>query len=549
MYLGLLARIFDVNGIGNLIMISVSGLSLQYLGGRKLFDSVDIKFTPGNCYGVIGANGAGKSSLIKILSGEIEPTSGSVNLAPDLNLSVLKQDHFQFDGVQVLETVILGHKELVQIMKDKDALYAKEDFSDADGVAASELERRFSELNGWEAEAHAASLLSGIGLPQELHSKLMSELKDDQKVKVLLAQALFGKPDVLLLDEPTNHLDSKAILWLENFLLDFENTVIVVSHDRHFMNRVCTHMVDIDYGKVKLFVGNYDFWDESSQLAARLAGNENKKKEEKSKELEAFIRRFSANASKSRQATSRRKQLEKLTIDDIPISTRKRPYVHFEQDREAGDILLEVKNITKRIGDDLILDNVSFDLAKGDKVLFVGAGEVAKTTLFEILAGNMQPDSGQARWGVTTTRSYLPKDQNVFFDGLDLSLIDWLRQYSDDQTESFIRSFLGRMLFSGDETLKRSSVLSGGEKVRSLLAKMMLKKANVLLLDGPTNHLDLESITAVNRALTSFPGTILFSTHDHEFAQTVATKLIDFSASGKVRILEGSYDQYVYGEL
>jgi ATPase subunit of ABC transporter with duplicated ATPase domains len=535
--------------IGNLAMISVSGLSLQYLGGRKLFDSVDIKFTPGNCYGVIGANGAGKSSLIKILSGEIEPTAGSVNLAPDLSLSVLKQDHFQFDGVQVLETVILGHKELVQIMKDKDALYAKEDFSDADGVVAAELERRFSELDGWEAEARAASLLTGIGLPQELHTKQMSELKDDQKVKVLLAQALFGKPDVLLLDEPTNHLDAKAILWLENFLLDFDNTVIVVSHDRHFMNRVCSHMVDIDYGKIKLFVGNYDFWDESSQLAARLAGNENKKKEEKSKELEAFIRRFSANASKSRQATSRRKQLEKLTIDDIPISTRKRPYVNFEQDREAGDILLEVKNLSKSIGGELLLDNVSFELAKGDKVIFVGAGEVSKTTLFEILAGNMEADSGQVRWGVTTTRSYLPKDQNSFFDGTDLSLIDWLRQYSEDQSESFIRSFLGRMLFSGDETLKKSSVLSGGEKVRSLLAKMMLKKANVLMLDGPTNHLDLESITAVNRALTVFPGTILFSTHDHEFAQTVATKLMDFSPKGKVKVLEGTYDQYVYGEI
>jgi ATPase subunit of ABC transporter with duplicated ATPase domains len=482
------------------------------------------------------------------LSGEIEPTGGSVHISPGLNMSVLKQDHFQFEDTIVLETVILGHKELVKIIKDRDALYAKPDFSEADGILAGDLERRFAELNGWEADSMAATLLSGIGISDNLHQRTMKELTDDQKVKVLLAQALFGKPDILLLDEPTNHLDAQAILWLENFLLDFENTVIVVSHDRHFMNRVCTHIVDMDYGKVKLFVGNYDFWDESSQLANRLAGNENRKKEDKAKELEAFIRRFSANASKSRQATSRRKQLEKLTIDDIPTSSRKRPYVHFEQDRHAGDILLEVKGLNKAIGGEHLLKNVSFEIAKGDKVIVVGKSEIAKTVLFEILSGNMQPDSGEVRWGVTTSRSYLPKDHNNFFDGVDLTLIEWLRQYSEDQSESFLRSFLGRMLFSGDETLKRSSVLSGGEKVRSMLARMMLKKANVLLLDGPTNHLDLESITAVNRALTTFPGTVIFSTHDHEFAQTVSNRLIELSPKGQIKLLETSYDQYIYGE-
>jgi ATPase subunit of ABC transporter with duplicated ATPase domains len=531
---------------GQLPMISISGLSLQYLGGRKLFDNVDLKFTPGNCYGIIGANGAGKSSFIKILSGELEPTSGAVIVSPGLNMSVLKQDHFQFENNIVLETVILGHKELVKLMKDRDSLYEKPDFSEEDGILAGEIERRFAELNGWEADSMAATLLSGIGVPDDLHGRTMKELTDDQKVKVLLAQALFGKPDILLLDEPTNHLDAQAILWLENFLLDFENTVIVVSHDRHFMNRVCTHIVDMDYGKVKMFVGNYDFWDESSQLANRLASSENKKKEDKAKELEAFIRRFSANASKSRQATSRRKQLEKLTIDDIPTSSRKRPYVHFEQDREAGDILLEVKGLNKTVNGEALLKNVNFEIAKGDKVIVVGRSEVAKTALFEILAGNLKPDSGEIRWGVTTSRSYLPKDHNSFFDGIDLTLIEWLRQYSDDQSESFLRSFLGRMLFSGEETLKRSSVLSGGEKVRSMLARMMLKKANVLLLDGPTNHLDLESITSVNRALTSFPGTIIFSTHDHEFAQTVANRLIELSPKGQINILDTTYDQYIY---
>lgn len=529
-------------------MISVSGLSLQYSSGRKLFDHVNIKFTPGNCYGVIGANGAGKSSFLKILSGEIEPSAGNVSIAPNLNLSVLKQDHFQYNNEIVLQTVILGHKELVNIIKEKDALYAKPDFSDADGIHAGELERRFLELEGWEAESNAATLLSGIGITDDLHQKHMHELTDDQKVKVLLAQALFGKPDILLLDEPTNHLDAKAILWLEEFLLEFENTVIVVSHDRHFMNRVCSHIVDIDFGKITLFVGNYDFWDESSQLALRLHAAENKKKEDKAKELEAFIRRFSANASKSRQATSRRKQLEKLTIDDIPISTRKRPYVNFEQDREAGDIMLEVKGISKAIGGEQILRNVSFDISKGDKVIVVGGSEIAKTVLFELLAENMKPDSGSIKWGVTTSRSYLPKDHNEFFEGLDLSLIDWLRQYSEDKTESFIRAFLGRMLFSGEETLKKSSVLSGGEKVRSMLARMMLKKANVLLLDGPTNHLDLESITAVNRALSNFPGTIIFTTHDHQFAQSIANRLLELGPDGSIQVRDGTYDQYIYGD-
>ena len=528
-------------------MLSVSDVSL-YFSNRKLFEDVNIKFTPGNCYGVIGANGAGKSTFLKILSGNIAPSSGQVSKSPNSNLSFLKQDHFQYNEEIVLNTVIMGNEKLLEVMKEKDAIYAKPDFSDEDGVRAAELESSFAEMNGWEAESDAASLLSGLGIEEALHNKLMKELKDDEKVKVLLAQALFGNPDILLLDEPTNHLDAKAIAWLENFIMNFPNTVIVVSHDRHFLNKVCTHMVDIDFSKVKLFVGNYDFWKQSSELALQLRANENKKKEDKAKELEAFIRRFSANASKSKQATGRRKQLEKLTLDDIQVSSRKYPYVHFEQEREAGDIMLQVKNLSKTVNGEKVLDNVTFELNKNDKVIFVGANEIAKTTLFKILMGEMEPDAGEFRWGVTTSRSYLPKNFNDYFEGVKLSLIDWLRQYSEDQSENFIRGFLGRMLFSGEETKKMANVLSGGEKVRCMLSRMMLQGSNVLLLDGPTNHLDLESITSVNNGLMSFKGTVLFTTHDQEFAETVSNKVIILNDQGALEY-QKTYTDYIEEQI
>lgn len=507
-------------------MITVQGISLRY-GGRKLFEDVNIKFTRGNCYGVIGANGAGKSTFLKILSGEVEPNTGEVIITPGERLAVLKQDHFQYEEEVVLNTVIMGHHRLYSIMQEKDALYAKPDFSDEDGMRAAELEAEFAELNGWEAESEAAILLSGLGIAEELHTKKMKELSGAEKVKVLLAQALFGKPDILLLDEPTNHLDIQAIRWLENFLLDFESTVIVVSHDRHFLNQVCTHIVDIDFGEIKLYVGNYDFWYESSQLALQLAKEKNKKIEEKRKELETFIARFSSNASKARQATSRKKQLEKLTLEDIKPSSRRYPYIHFEPDREAGNDLLRVEGLTKTIDGEKVLDNVSFTVNKGDKIAFVSDNELANTTLFQILTGELEPDSGTFIWGITTSQSYFPKDNSDYFQGNESTLVDWLRPYSKDQTESYLRGFLGRMLFSGDEVLKKPSVLSGGEKVRCMLSRMMMSGANVLILDEPTNHLDLESITALNKGLMKFKGTMLFTSHDHEFVQTIANRIID----------------------
>lgn len=507
-------------------MIKTNQITL-FFGSRKLFEDVNLQFTDGNCYGVIGANGAGKSTLLKILAREQEPSSGTVEMMPGDTLSVLKQDHFQYEENSVLETVLMGNPKLFKTLKDKDALYAKPDFSEADGEKAADLETLFAELGGYEAETDAATLLNGLGIGQELLEKRMKELKDGDKLKVLLAQALFGKPTNLLLDEPTNHLDDKSIRWLENYLLNYPNTVIVISHDRHFLNKICTHMVDIDYGKAKLYTGNYDFWEQSSLLAQELRSNENKKREEKAKDLESFIARFSANASKSSQATSRRKMLEKLTLEDLPISTRKKPNILFQQKREAGDILLEVKDLSCSKNGQKILESVHFSLKKGDKAILVGENEIAKTALFQVLMGELTPDSGTYRWGSTTTQAYLPKDQNAYFDGLDLNLIDWLRQYSVDKSENFIRSFLGRMLFSGEETLKKAAVISGGERVRCMLARMMLLGPNVLLLDNPTNHLDLESITALNNAVKSFPGTVLFATHDQYFAETVSNRVFE----------------------
>jgi len=507
-------------------MICTNEIELRF-GARKLFDNVNIKFTEGNCYGIIGANGAGKSTFLKILSGEIEPTKGQITTTNGHTLSVLKQDHFQYQEETVLQTVLIGNERLFAIMKEKDAIYAKPDFSEADGTRAAELESDFASLGGWTAETDAATMLNGLGLGEAFLNKKVKELKDSDKIKVLLAQALFAKPNNLLLDEPTNHLDAKSIRWLENYLLNFENTVIVISHDRHFLNKICTHMVDIDAGKASLWVGNYDFWHQSSILARDLRANENKKKEDKALELEAFIRRFSANASKSRQATSRRKQLEKLTIEELPVSTRKHPHIVFTQKREAGDILLEVRGLSKSIGGLKVLDNVTFTLQKGDKAILVGDDEIANTTLLQILMGEISPDEGTFRWGVTTTQAYLPKDQNAYFDNVELNLIDWLREFSEDKTENFIRAFLGRMLFSGEESLKAANVLSGGERVRCMLAKMMLVGPNVLVLDGPTNHLDLESITALNNGLTAFPGTVLFTTHDQEFALTLGKRVLE----------------------
>ncbi|MBA4493633.1 ABC-F family ATP-binding cassette domain-containing protein [Paenactinomyces guangxiensis] len=518
-------------------MITVQGVGLRY-GGRKLFEDVNIKFTRGNCYGVIGANGAGKSTFLKILSGEVEPNTGEVILTPGERLAVLKQDHFQYEEEVVRDTVIMGYSRLYAIMREKEALYAKPDFSDEDGMKAAELEAEFAELNGWEAESEAAILLSGLGIPEELHDKKMKDLSGSEKVKVLLAQALFGKPDVLLLDEPTNHLDIQAIRWLENFLLDFESTVIVVSHDRHFLNQVCTHIVDIDFGEIKLYVGNYDFWYESSQLALQLAKEKNKKIEEKRKELESFIARFSSNASKARQATSRKKQLEKLTLEDIKPSSRRYPFIHFEPDREAGNDLLRVEGLTKTIDGEKVLDNVSFIVNKGDKIAFVGSNELANTTLFQILMGEIEPDEGTFTWGITTSQAYFPKDNTGYFEGNESNLVDWLRPYSRDQTETYLRGFLGRMLFSGEEVMKKPAVLSGGEKVRCMLARMMLSGANVLLLDEPTNHLDLESITALNKGLIKFKGTILFTAHDHEFVQTISNRIIEI-------LPDGLFDKYI----
>jgi len=525
-------------------MITVTDVSLRY-GDRKLFEDVNIKFTPGNCYGLIGANGAGKSTFLKILSGEIEAQSGNVSMGPNERLAVLKQNHFEYEEVEVMKVVIMGHQRLYEVMQEKDAIYMKEDFSDEDGMRAAELEGEFAELNGWEAESEAAILLKGLGIGEDLHDKKMSELTGGEKVKVLLAQALFGKPDVLLLDEPTNHLDIQAIQWLEEFLINFENTVIVVSHDRHFLNKVCTHIADLDFGKIKIYVGNYDFWYESSQLALKLSQESNKKKEEKIKELQNFIARFSANASKSKQATSRKKLLDKISLDDIQPSSRRYPYVNFTQDREVGNDLLRVENLSKSVEGEQLLNNINFIMNKGDKIAVVSRNEIAKTTLFKILAGEMEADSGSYKWGITTSQAYFPMDNSEYFDGCDLTLVDWLRQYSPkDDSESFLRGFLGRMLFSGEEVLKKASVLSGGEKVRCMLSKMMLSGANVLLLDEPTNHLDLESITALNNGLTAYKGSMIFASHDHQFMQTIANRIIEITPKGVVDKMM-TYDEYL----
>ena len=525
-------------------MITVSNVSLQY-GDKKLFEDVNLKFTSGNCYGLIGANGAGKSTFLKVLSGEVEPQAGHVSLSSGQRLAVLKQDHFAYEDNQVLDTVLMGHEKLYSVKQEKDAIYMKPDFSEADGMRAAELEGEFAEMNGWEAESDAAVLLKGLGVDESLHTLNMADIPGDQKVKVLLAQALFGNPDLLLLDEPTNGLDIQAIQWLEEFLINFENTVIVVSHDRHFLNKVCTHIADVDYGKIEIYIGNYDFWYESSQLASQMAQDENKKKEEKIKDLQAFIARFSANASKSKQATSRKKLLDSITLDDIKPSSRKYPYIAFSPEREIGNDLLRVEGLTKTIGDKKVLDNVSFTINKDDKVAFVGKNDIAKTTLFKIIMGEMEPDAGTYHWGVTTSQSYFPKDNSEFFENNDLPLVDWLRQYSpEDQTETFLRGFLGRMLFSGEEALKKASVLSGGEKVRCMLSKMMLSSANVLIFDEPTSHLDLESITALNNGLIKFKGSILFTSHDHQFTNSIANRLIEITPGGIID-KEMSYDEYV----
>ncbi|WP_419394050.1 ABC-F family ATP-binding cassette domain-containing protein [Cytobacillus praedii] len=525
-------------------MITVSNVGLRY-GDRKLFEDVNIKFTPGNCYGLIGANGAGKSTFLKILSGEIESQTGNVQLGPGERMAVLKQNHYEYEEHEVLKVVIMGHTRLFEVMQEKDAIYMKADFTDEDGMKAAELEGEFAELNGWEAESEAAILLKGLGIGEDLHEKKMAEISSSEKVKVLLAQALFGKPDVLLLDEPTNHLDIKAIQWLEEFLINFENTVIVVSHDRHFLNKVCTHIADLDYGKIQIYVGNYDFWYESSQLASRMASDANKKKEEKIKELQAFIARFSANASKSKQATSRKKLLDKISLDDIRPSSRKYPFVGFTPEREIGNDLLRVEGISKTVDGVKVLDNISFIMNKDDKIALVGTNEIAKTTLFKILAGELEADSGTFKWGVTTSQAYFPKDNSKYFENSDLNLVDWLRQFSpNDQSESFLRGFLGRMLFSGEEVLKKASVLSGGEKVRCMLSKMMLTGANVLMLDEPTNHLDLESITALNNGLINFKGSMIFASHDHQFIQTIANRIIELTPNGMID-KQMSYDEYL----
>ncbi len=528
-------------------MISTSNLSVQF-GGRKLFDEVNIKFTEGNCYGIIGPNGAGKSTFLKVLTGELDSTSGEVIVEKNKRLSFLKQDHFAYEDEEVLNVVMMGHAKLYDIMLQKNALYAKTEFTEEDGNLAAELEGEFAELDGWEAETNAEKFLVGLGIPAEMHHKLMKELTEPEKVKVLLAQAIFGNPDILLLDEPTNGLDLHAVKWLEDFLMDLENTtVLVVSHDRHFLNKVCTHIADIDYGKIKMFVGNYDFWYESNQLMQELIRNQNKKMEQKKKELQDFIARFSANASKSKQATSRKKQLEKLQFEDMQVSNRKYPYIEFKPEREAGNNMLRVENLTKTVDGEKILDNISFTVNTGDKVVILSKNDIAKTALFRILAGELEPDSGKVEWGVTTSQSYFPKDNSEYFENVDLSLIDWLRQFSEDQHEEYVRGFLGRMLFSGEEARKKAKVLSGGEKVRCMLSKMMLSNANVLLLDNPTDHLDLESITSLNKALERFDGTILFTTHDHEFIQTIANKIIEITPKGILE-KEMEYDDYLNDE-
>lgn len=524
-------------------MINVNNVSLRY-GAQKLFEDVNLSFTPGNCYGVIGANGAGKSTFLKILSGDVEPNTGDVSIDKDIRMSVLKQDHYAYDECEVLETVIMGNKRLYEIMQEKDAIYAKPDFNEEDGIKASELEAEFADMDGWNAESEASSLLQGLGIPTDLHYSKVAELTGSQKVKVLLAQALFGKPGILILDEPTNNLDVKSIKWLQEFLGNFDGTVIVVSHDRYFLNEVCTHMVDIDFRKIKMFVGNYDFWYESSQLALQMMKDQNKKKEEKIKELQNFVARFSANASKSKQATSRKKLLEKITLDDIQPSTRRYPFVGFTMEREVGNEILTVEDLSKEIDGEKILDNISFRVNKGDKIAFIG-DEIGITNLFQILMGEKEADSGEYKWGQTITTSYFPKDNSKFFNDIDLSLVDWMRQFSVDQSEIYIRGFLGRMLFSGEEALKKAKVLSGGEKVRCMLSKMMLSNSNVLILDQPTNHLDLESITSVNNGLKDFKSNVLFTSHDHEFIQTIANRIIEIKEDGSFIDRKMTYEEYI----
>ena len=528
-------------------MITVNDVSMNF-SGQTLFKHVDLKFIPGNCYGIIGANGAGKSTFLRILSGDLEPTTGEVIIPKEERMSILKQDHFQYDAYTVLDTVILGNQHLYDIMKEKDALYEKEDFTDEDGVRASELEAEFAEMGGWEAESDASRLLQGLGLPGDILYSEMSSLTAKEKVKVLLAQALFGKPDIILLDEPTNHLDIQAIEWLEDFLLDCEALTLVVRHDRHFLNTVCTNIVDVDYGQIKMYVGNYEFWYESSQLVQRMIKDQNRKNEEKIKELQSFIQRFSANKSKSKQATARRKLLDKLTVEEMPASSRRYPFVGFKMDRECGKEILAVENLSKTVDGRKVLDNVSFRVNRGEKIAFVGEDEIAKTTLFKIVMGEMEPDEGTYKWGTTITTSYFPLDNSAFFNDCDLNLVDWLGQYTADNaeenTESFKRSFLGRMLFSGDDVFKPVKVLSGGEKVRCMLSRMMLFGSNVLVMDQPTNHLDLESITAVNNGLIDFKGVVLFSSHDHEFVQTIANRIMEFH-DGKLTDKLGTYEEYL----
>ena len=525
-------------------MIQASNITLQF-GKRILYENVNIQFDKGNCYGIIGANGAGKSQFLKILSGELQPNSGEVIVTPGERISVLKQDHFLYDEYDVLTTVIMGNQRLYEVMQEKDALYSKPDFTDEDGIRAAELEGEFAEMDGWDAESSAQSMLNQLGITEDLHYKKMAELDGNDKVKVLLAQALFGNPDILLLDEPTNHLDVRAIRWLERFLGDFENTVIVVSHDRHFLNEVCTYIADIDYRKIQLYAGNYDFWYESSQLALRQARETNKRNEAKIKELKDFIARFSANASKSKQATSRKKLLEKIELTDIQPSTRKYPYIEFKPDREAGNDILVVEGISKTIDGVKVLDNFSLRVDKGDKIALVGDDDLAKTTLFRILMGELEPDEGSYKWGVTITNAYFPKDNGPYFDGVDLSLVDWLRQYSKEQDETFLRGFLGRMLFAGEEAKKKACVLSGGERVRCMLSRMMLSGANFLILDEPTNHLDLESITSLNNGMTAFKGTMLFVSKDHQLVSTVANRILDLSLGQPVVDKRTTYDEYL----
>ena len=524
-------------------MISANNITLR-VGKKALFEDVNIKFTEGNCYGLIGANGAGKSTFLKILSGQLEPTKGDIVITPGQRLSFLQQDHFKYDAYPVLDTVIMGNERLYQIMKEKEAIYAKEDFTDEDGIRASELEGEFAEMNGWEAESDAATLLNGLGVDTEFHYTQMADLTGSMKVKVLLAQALFGNPDILLLDEPTNHLDLPAIEWLEEFLINFDNTVIVVSHDRYFLNKVCTHTADIDYGKIQLYAGNYDFWFESSQLLIKQMKEANKKKEEKINELQEFISRFSANASKSKQATSRKRALEKIQLDDMRPSSRKYPYIDFRPNREIGNEVLMVENLSKTIDGVKVLDNISFTLGREDKVAFVGANEQAITTFFKILTGEMEPDEGNYKWGVTTSQAYFPKDNTQEFDN-DLTITDWLTQYSEIKDATYVRGFLGRMLFPGEDGVKRVRVLSGGEKVRCLLSKMMISGANILILDEPTNHLDMESITALNNGLIKFPGVILFTSHDHQFVQTTANRIMEILPNGKLVDKITTYDEYL----